>query len=244
MKWLSAIFIAFLTAVFSAVATVLIADVATRWHHVSDFEGARGMLIAFVWLPLSLIVGFVVGLVAARWKSASGRVLWYHAIGRAFGIASVILGLSTLVAWNTALHPPTIEGKELELQYEVRLPPAYPLQEDFEKQDFRAALVVSADDRSYSKIDFSAIEKRDGFIVVPAIAQLNSTSAHRTLSATYGEWNSTTALYQYVDIPLAAVPTRSDFEWSPWFTAEKGFDGAPIPIEKRIQFRYRVRFAS
>src|SRR6266403_2109187 len=72
---------AFTTDVITAVAGIILAyfasDYLTRLYHVSDMEGRRGMTVIFLFAPLGIIVGFVVGIVVAlraRWPGFIGFV--------------------------------------------------------------------------------------------------------------------------------------------------------------------------
>lgn len=202
------------------------------------------MLIVFIFMPLALASGFLIGLITARWGKGAGIREWFQRLLKALGISGLIIAAVTCVAWTTAMHAPTIKGRELKLEYEVRLPSGFPIQSDFENNEFRVGLTASADDRSYTEIDFAHIESRDGFVVVPGSAHLNSKSSDRTISVTYGPFDRESKAAQFIDIPLSPSPSEKDFEWSPWLGKAKGYKLSDVPVEMSFQVRYRIRFAS
>jgi len=51
MSWKIALVVALLNAIITAVVTIPVADKVTKAHGVSDFEGGRGMAIAFILIP-------------------------------------------------------------------------------------------------------------------------------------------------------------------------------------------------
>lgn len=113
MSWKLALAVALLTAVVTAIVTAPVADKLTRMHGVSDFEGGRGMAIAFILIPAGFIGGFLLGLLGT--KLAHGTE-WAH-FWKAAGL-SIILGQVALfgTAGLSALsipRPPLIDGNGL-----------------------------------------------------------------------------------------------------------------------------------
>jgi hypothetical protein len=205
-------------------------------------EGGRGMLIVFVFVPLGFIVGLVVALWIARSKETATFAAGLARLGISMGTSLVLVAGALGLAWASANHSPTIDGRPLVLEYEVRLPPGYPVRERLKDNEFRTAVVVSSSDRNYSDVDFARVRQDSSFVVVPARANLNSAGL-RTLSAAYGPFEPYPTRAQYGDIPLAPKPSKADFEWSKWFELTRRFDNNEVPSAERAQVRYRVRFA-
>src|SRR5207253_11014948 len=77
MRILRALAIALITAAVGMFLAVFASDYLTRIYHVSDMEGQRGMAVIFLFAPLGIIVGCVVGIVVAlraRWPGFIGFV--------------------------------------------------------------------------------------------------------------------------------------------------------------------------
>src|SRR5260370_1279047 len=65
MRFLRASAVALITALVGMFLAVFASDYLTKLYHVSDREGQRGMTVIFLFAPLGIIVGFVVGIVVA-----------------------------------------------------------------------------------------------------------------------------------------------------------------------------------
>jgi MFS family permease len=243
MRWPLAILLGFINALFTALASGFAAEWGTRWHKVSNMEGGRGMLIAFIFVPLGFIVGLIVGLWIARSKETATFAAGLGRLGFSMGVSLVLVACVLGLAWASADHPPTIDGRPLVLEYEMRLPPGYPVRERLKENEFRAAVVVSSSDRNYSEVDFDHVRKDGDWVVVPVRADMNSMGT-RTVSATYGPFEPYPSNSQFGDIPLAPKPTKADFEWSKWYQLTRRFKiDEEVPAAERVQVRYRVRFA-
>ena len=84
-------------------------------------EGQRGMLIVFGIVPLTFIGGFIVGLVTAI---ACRRVVpgFIKAQGLSLEIVIALTGIVSCILYVAAEKPPTIDGKQLGLEFELRVP--------------------------------------------------------------------------------------------------------------------------
>ena len=85
-------------------------------------EGQRGMTVIFLFAPLGIIVGFVVGVVVAlraRWPGFMGFV---KAQGSSILITIALAAVVSGLCWLGADHPPKIDGKNLTLDFEVKIP--------------------------------------------------------------------------------------------------------------------------
>ena len=242
MRWLPAGLVGLVTGAITAFVGAYAADLGTRWHRVPDMEGQRGMAIAFLFIPLAFVVGLVVGIVVARrggdvGSFAAGLARLAKAVGVALGLVAVTLGF----AWLTTNHPPTIDGQELVLEWEMRLPPGFTPRDSLSHHDFRVGLVASADDRDYTRIRFDQVAQDDSFVVVTGSGYLRS-RASRSLSMTWGPFDAHNPV-QFVELPLAPVPSRRDMAWTDWMPLTQYMDLTPVPAERRALVRYRVSFA-
>jgi hypothetical protein len=199
------------------------------------------MGMVFLFIPLALIGGMIIGV----WVARSGPDVSFAAGISRLGMALAIslgLVLSALgVAWASADHAPTIDDKRLVLEYEMRLPPGYPVRDSLEEREFRVGLVASSSDRNFTNIDFAGVVRDGDTIVVRGRGALQSTGM-RSLSANHGPF-SANAPSQYVELPLRPRPRREDLEWSGWLEMQRYMNLTDVPPEQRVRVRYRVQFA-
>ena len=130
MKALRVIAIALLTAIAGALLSIAASLYLTELYHVSDFEGGRGMLIFFALAPLGFIVGLIIGLIVALLSHGTGFGGFAKAQGIALGIAIGLAAIVSGILYLAADHPPTLDGKSLALEFELKLgqadlPPAH-----------------------------------------------------------------------------------------------------------------------
>ncbi|MBM4188839.1 MAG: hypothetical protein FJ206_16160 [Gemmatimonadetes bacterium] len=99
------------------------------------------MFIASIFLPLSFVGGAVIGILVAKKAPAETAGLLKLAMALSIGLGLVLVG--TGFAWITAGHAPTVDGRRIELQCEVRLPPGFPVRDSLEANELRIAFVGS-----------------------------------------------------------------------------------------------------
>ena len=235
MSWKIALVVALLTAIITALVTIPVADKVTKAHCVSDFEGGRGMAIAFVLIPAGFIGGFLLGLLGTKLAHATEWLHFWKAAGISIGLGQLALysiaGLSLL----SIPRPPLLQGKTLSLEVEVHVPLSRITEELRQPDKIRLSLYAGPKDNNYARIDTADYREEDSFLIVPAIASLNSRSYQRSISVHLGKdlWLST-------EIDLAATPKEKDKAWTPLkamrVTTLSGFDDTPSDI----LLRYRV----
>jgi hypothetical protein len=238
MRILRAFAIALITAVVGMFLAIFASDYLTKLYHVPDMEGQRGMTVIFLFAPLGIIVGFVVGIVVAlctRWPGFVGFVKTQGlSILITVGLAAVVSGL----CWMGADHPPKIDGKNLTLDFELKIPAAISLPAELNDYNVRASLYANNRDNRYAKIDIHSIVKADGFTIIPGGAELMSTTATRSLLASIGNEPGAS---QFIELKLPAGPGKESENWSGWITATQYADLKTIPEPERMSVRYRVR---
>lgn len=238
MRALRTLAIACLTAITGALIALFSSAYLTDLYKVSNFEGGRGMFIIFFFVPLGLLIGFVIGLIVALRSRRPGFAGFTKALG--FALASmVVLGSAvTAVAYLAANKPPLISGKLLTLEFELKIPPTIQLPAEPSENNLHASLYANNRDNGYASIDYKAIRREDNSVIVPGTATLMSQSSNRELLASI---ENAPAGTQFISLPLPAAPGKQDKKWSFWVPASKNFDLAPIPEPERIRARYRVR---
>jgi len=235
MSWKIALVVALLNAIITAVVTIPVADKVTKAHGVSDFEGGRGMAIAFILIPAGFIGGFLLGLLGTNLAHATEWFHFWKATGISIGLGQLALfsiaGLSLL----SIPRPPLLHGKNLSLEVEVHVPLSRITEELSQPDKIRLSLYAGPKDNQYARIDTAGFREEHGHLIVPAIASLNSRSYQRSISFHLGDdlWFST-------EIELAATPKEADKAWTPLkamrVTTLSGFDDSP----SGILLRYRV----
>ena len=129
MRFLRAFLVALLTAFASCVLAFFVGDYLTRLAHVPEMEGQRGMTVVFLCAPLGILAGLVIGIVSTilvRRPGLSGFLIaqsWSLLI--VCGIACLLAGISYLLSDK----PPRIDGKRVELQFEIRVPATFKVPE-------------------------------------------------------------------------------------------------------------------
>lgn len=229
--------IALLTALVTGFAGAFGGDLATKALRVSNMEGGRGMLIAFVILPAAAIGGMIVGILVARRFPDPGFAGFLKAQGIALGVAVGLVALVTGISVATAPRVPTIEGKTLALEFELRFPDGRVLPDSAARDGFSILMTGPGDDRSRHLAELRWEEARTaaGHIELPATAYLR-TSSRRSLVINDGP-----DAHYWFDLPLRGAPRPADTTWTDWWPAPGQPSGADIKGSGGFQMRWRVR---
>lgn len=238
MKALRVVAIALLTAIAGAVLSIAASLYLTELYHVSNFEGGRGMLIFFALAPLGFIVGLIIGLIVALFSRGTG----FSAFAKGQGIAlALTISLAAIVSGSLYLaadHPPTLDGKSLALEFEIKIPPTLKLPTEPSVETLHASLYANDRDNRYALLHYDKITTRDGFVFVPGRATLLSQTLNRDLLVSIENEGGAS---QFIKLRLRAKPTKDDEAWSDWMTATERADLSPVPEGERMAVRYRVQ---
>ena len=239
MRFLRAFAIGVITAVVGMFLAIFASDYLTRLYHVSDMEGQRGMAVIFLFAPLGLVVGFIIGVIAALRTRWSGVIGFLKTQGLSILIMIAIGGAVSGLLWLGADKPPKIDGKELALEFELKIPPPIQIPEELNDYTIRASLYANNKDNCHASIDLKSIRKQDSYLIVSGTAALMSHSANRSLLASIGNEPGAS---QFIDLKtLPAAPRKENEIWSDWTLATQRADLTPVPETERIAVRYRVR---
>jgi hypothetical protein len=218
---------------------IFASDYLTRLYHVSDMEGQRGMAVIFLFVPLGLIVSFLIGVIAALRTHWSGFIGFIKTQGLCILIVIAVGAAVSDLLWLGADKPPKIDGKELVLEFELKIPPAMQIPEELNDYTIRASLYANNRDNRYASIDLKSITKQEGCVIVPGTAALMTHSANRSLFISIGNEPGAS---QFIDLKtLPAAPRKENETWSDWTLARQRADLTPVPDPERIAVRYRVR---
>ena len=239
MRFLRAFAIGVITAVAGMFLAIFASDYLTRLYHVPDMEGQRGMTVIFLFAPLGFVVGFLIGVISALSTRWSGVVGFIKTQGLSIVIVIAIAAAVSGLLWLRADKPPKIDGKELLLEFELKIPPALQIPEELNDYTVRASLYANNMDNRHASIDLKSIRKQDSYVVVSGTAALMSHSANRSLLASIGNEPGAS---QFIDLKtLPAAPRNENEIWSDWTLATQRADLTPVPETERIAVRYRVR---
>jgi MFS family permease len=239
MRFLRAFAVGLITAVAGMFLAVFASDYLTKLYHVSNMEGQRGMTVIFLFAPLGIIAGFLMGLITALHTRWPGFIGFLKTQGLSLLITTAIAAAVFGLVWLGADKAPHINGKNVVLEFELKIPGTIPIPTKLNEDSIRASLYANNRDNRYAQIDIPSLKKADGFAIVSGTAMLMSHSANRSLLAHVG--NEPRAS-QFIDLKgLPAGPRKESETWSDWIIATQYADLTPVPPEQRMSIRYRVR---
>jgi hypothetical protein len=237
MRVLRILAIAFLTAVFGCVLGIVVGDYATQVMHVSNMEGGRGMMVMFVCGPMGMIAGFLIGLVVGIWSKRPGFAGFLIGQGWSVLILAVIAGIFAGVFYLASDKPPKIAGKELALDFELRVPASAKLPEQPDGYAVRVSLYENDRNNRYAFIDWQSIARGPEQITIPGHTELMTHSDSRSLLVSLGDQ----PMPQLFEVKLPPVPSREHETWTDWITATQRADLTTLPKGEGFSIRYRVR---
>jgi len=238
MRVLRALFIALITAFVGCVLAFFVGDYLTRLAQVPEMEGQRGMTVFFLCVPLGIAAGLVIGIVSAIVVRRQGFAGFLVAQGWSLlivcGLASLLAGVPYLLSDK----PPTIDGKHLELQFELRAPATFKIPDQPDGYSIRVCLYTDNRQNQYAFIDWNGITKDAEHATVPGHVPLLTHSKTRSLLASLG--NEPVAS-QFIELRIPPSPRKEDETWSDWIFATQRADLSSVSDPDRMALRYRVR---
>ena len=205
---------------------------------VPEMEGQRGMTVFFLCVPLGIIAGLVVGIISAVVVQRRGPVGFLVAQGWALLVLCGIAGLLGGVPYLLSDKPPKLDGKRLELQFELRAPAAFKIPEQPDGYSIRVSLYTDNRQSRFAFIDWNAITKDAEHVTIPGKVHLLTHSKSRSLLASIGNEPIASQFLELKNLPPA--PRKEDEAWSDWIFATERADLTAIPDSERFAMRYRV----
>lgn len=236
MPFLRALGVAFITAIVATVLAVFAADPLTRLYHVPDMEGQRGMLILFAIALLSFIGAFIVGVIVAIRVRGPGT--FWKAQLLSLAVVVVIASIICTTLYIAADKPPTIDGKYLTLDFEVRVPPAIQLPEQTDGYTVTVSLYTDGSQTRVTYIDPTAIQNDATGATFSGTVPILSHAAERQLAPSIGNVEHGS---QSIPLNLPAAPRKENEAWSDWTFATQYADLTPATGADRMSARYRVQ---
>ena len=238
MRVLRALFVALLTAFAGCLLAFFVGDNLTRLAHMSNMEGGRGMFVVFLCAPLGILVGLVIGIISSILVRREGLAGFLVAQSWSLLIVCGVAGVLAGVPYLLSDKPPRIDGKRLELQFELRAPATFKIADQPDGYDIRVALYTDNRQSQYAFIDWKGITKDAEHATVPGNVPLLTHSKTRSLLASIG--NEPVAS-QFIELRIPPAPRKEDETWSDWIFATQRADLSPVSEPERMALRYRVR---
>ena len=238
MRFLRAFFVAIFTALVGCVLGFFVGDYLTRLAHVPEMEGQRAMTIFFLCVPLGILAGLIIGIVSAIVIRRQGFAGFLAAQGWSLLIVCGVAGLLAGVPYLLSEKPPRIDGKRLELQFELRAPATFKIPDQPDGYSIRVCLYTDNRQNQYAFIDWDGITKDTEHATIPGHVPLLTHSKTRSLLASIG--NEPVAS-QFIELRIPSAPQKDDETWSDWIFAKQRADLSPVSETDRMALRYRVR---
>lgn len=218
------------------VSAGVVASRAVEWYRVSSFEGGSGFFVVGMSL-LGAAGGAVIGAVTAHLRGADSALLPTLALGALVVLATA--GTVGGVARLLADVPPTFEGEELLLAFELKWPTGADAPASLPGEGkARLGALSGRTLRTWGDgILFTEDAAQvDGQWVAPGVASIFTTRGGRLLEASIGDSVLGTFL-----VPLPARPGSEERAWSEWLPRPRP-GSAPLP--PGVRYRFRVVKAS
>jgi hypothetical protein len=238
MRLLRAFFVALLTAVVGCVLAFFVGDYLTRLAHVPEMEGQQAMTVLFLCVPLGILAGLIIGIISAILVRRQGLTGFLSAQGWSLLIVCGLAGLLVGVPYALSDKPPRIDGKRLELQFELRVPATFKIPDQPDGYSIQVSLYIDNRQSRFAFIDWSAITRDAEHIIIPGNVPLLTHSKTRSLLGSIGNEPGGS---QFIELKIPPAPTKQDETWSEWiFATQRGGDLSPVPEPERFAVRYRV----
>ena len=238
MRVVRALWIAFLTAFAGGVLAIFVGDYLTRLAHVPEMEGQRGMTVFFLCVPLGIIAGLVIGIISAVVVQRRGPAGFLVAQGWSLLVLCGVAGLLGGVPYLLSDKPPKLDGKRLELEFELRAPATFKIPEQPDGYSIRVSLYTNNQQSDFAFIDWTSITRDPEHVTIPGKVPLLTHSKIRSLLASIGNESAASQFVELKNLPPA--PRKQDEAWFDWIFATERADLTPIPEPERFAIRYRV----
>ena len=238
MRVVRALAIALLTAFAGCILAVFVGDYLTKLAHVPEMERQRGMTAFFLCVPLGILAGLVIGLITSVVVRRQGPAAFFIAQGWSLLVLCGVAVLLGGVPYLLADKPPKLDGKRLDLEFELRAPATLKIPEKPDGYSIRVSLYTNNRQSDFAFIDWSSITKDAEHVIIPGKVRLLTHSKTRSLLASIGNESAASQFVELRNLPPA--PRKQDQGWSDWIFATERADLTPIPDSERFTIRYRV----
>jgi hypothetical protein len=238
MRVVRGLVIAFLTALAGCVLALPVGEYLTKLAHVPEMEGQRGMTIFFVCVPLGIIAGLVIGVIASIMVRRQGPAGFLIALGWSLLIICGVAGLLGGISYLLSDKPPEIGGKFLTLDFEVRVPPSIPLPAEMHDYTVSVSLYTDGTQTRVAQIDPRSIKKDStGATFIGTVPILSHAASRQFLPSIANIEHGS----QFIPLDLPAAPRKENETWSDWIFATQYADETPATGSDRMSARYRIQ---
>jgi hypothetical protein len=230
MNWLLSLLAAVVCGIVGLFTSGVVAAFYAEWFDMSTRDGRD----AFFVIGMALLGGMVCtigGLVLARLIRTEDARGFLKAAGISSGIVVSVGAACIGIFYLLADFPPTLDGNEMMLEVEIRLPEGRTLSEA--KLDeghffyFFSAVDGVERTRRYGQLNVDGMREEGGRWIIPAEAFLYTDRGQRGIEARIGEEKLCGFL-----VPLPAHPGPDFEQWSKWL---------PEAANNEPSFRFRVK---
>jgi hypothetical protein len=215
MSWLASFFIGALTALLAGTAGGFVAAGCVNWHRISSREGESAYLVVSIVLA-SAVFGFIAGLVVSRFLPT-----FFKGFGVASAAILALAGASAWFLWARADIPPTLNGHELMVVVEFRLPKGAarpPVLKDKQHVWFQSGTKFGPPRVSQSgELDTDKARFEQGRWIVPGSARIFTTRGARSVAMALDDKTATG-----FELPIPRHPGQEYKEWSRWLPDSQG----------------------
>jgi hypothetical protein len=234
MSWLYTVLSSVLAGVLGLLAAGFIANKCVSWYSISSREGQSGYFVIITALAGG-IGSFLLGLIASRVAAAIWPQTWPAFVAP----PALVCVLALLALWTSRARadiPPEIDGKPLELEIELRSPPASVAPMPATADSFELVSLPSysrtARARQEGKIVWTSLRRQEDRWFMTCTADLFTSRGKRIVLVNLG------GMSQGFEVPVGANPSRSALAWSDWLPRPRP-DGKPAV--NTLTYRFRVR---
>ncbi len=227
MGWPASLFIGVLNAAIACLASGFVTSLALGWHHVSDREGAWGYATVGCAL-LGAIAGFAIGVIGARLAPEDSG---FARLGMTVCATLALLAAIMALSWLAADFPPTLDGKRLVLETELRVPPGESKPQQQAEDVYCGHVFIRAGGHTVMRrLDYANVRMENDAWVIPGAVPLESRRDDKQVGVCiHGNTH-------YLDLPVPGRPSRKELEWSDWI--------AIIAVDATYALRYRLVFVA
>jgi hypothetical protein len=238
MNWLIATITGLLTGVLGLFSVGFLGSLCVSWYRISGREGASGYYVIALAI-LGAMVGFVVGLIATYGMSPDHTVLgFFKTLGSSCGAMMVLTAIATGLCWMFADIAPTIDGRELMVEVELRLPAGdTPPPVSNNGKSFLGLYRVANNKQSNSwpgELDLAKAREVDGRWIIPGAVHLFTRRGWRLIHVGL---EGKTAQSFSLDFP--GSPGKKFEQWSDWLPRMASKD-QPWQ-DSKLSYRFRIQ---
>ena len=248
MSWLTTAFVGILGSIVGGGGMFGIALLCVKWYRISSFEGGSGYFVVGLTL-LGVLGGLLVSIVAARISYHTVSVHWSSQFVASFAAEVVALLSVLLVAYWGVDRVPEVNGKPIDVVWEIRLPrenkslffPAdTPASWANEHLRLECVSISNHKPRGWelARFDRDAFRQENEQWILVAKVPLFTSKGEFCVNLTLG------GLDDGFWPAIRPVPKASSFQWSDWYRTNKSLGQSADSSSLMYRFRFEEQLES